>query len=175
MKKTVLLFTTSKRGVTIKYLNRLFLLLLLLSQLPTMAQEAVLSSGGNASGNGASVSYSLGQLVNETYIGTNGKLTLGVQQPFEIQVINGTEDNKINLFVKVYPNPTTNVLTLKVDNFDFTNALIQLYDVEGKLLLSKIMTTDETLINMQSFTPALYILKITDNQKVIKSFKIIKN
>ena len=140
-----------------------------------MAQEAVLSSGGNASGNGASVSYSLGQLVNETYIGTNGKLTLGVQQPFEIQVINGTEDNKINLFVKVYPNPTTNVLTLKVDNFDFTNALIQLYDVEGKLLLSKIMTTDETLINMQSFTPALYILKITDNQKVIKSFKIIKN
>ena len=52
--------------------------LLLLSIGALQAQEAVLSAGGNATGNGGSVSYSIGQ-VAYTASGTNGTVTQGVQ------------------------------------------------------------------------------------------------
>jgi hypothetical protein len=48
------------------------------------AQEAIPASGGNGSGNGGSVSYSIGQVVDATYTGLSGSVAQGVQQPYEI-------------------------------------------------------------------------------------------
>ena len=138
------------------------------------AQTAIVSSGGVTTGNGSSVSYSLGELVNGNYTGSNGNLALGIQQPFEIQVVNGIDDTRISLLIQAFPNPTTDYLTLKSENFDFTNAAIQLYDMEGRLLWHKAMATNEARISLLDFAAAIYILRIMDNQKEIKSFKIIK-
>lgn len=137
------------------------------------AQSAIVSTGGDVLSNG-SLSYSVGQLVGETYKGTNGSLSMGVQQPFEIQIVNGIKDTRISLSMQAFPNPTTDYLTLKSENFDFTNAAIQLYDMEGRLLWHKAMATNEARISLLDFAAAIYILRIMDNQKEIKSFKIIK-
>jgi hypothetical protein len=139
------------------------------------AQSTVVASGGVTTGNGSSVSYSLGQLVSDNYTGSNGSLTIGIQQSFEIQVVNGVEDTRFQLLVKAYPNPTTDELTLTADNVDLSHSTIELYDMEGRILLQKAITTKEVTLNMRDFVPAAYILRILDKQKEIKSFKIIKN
>ncbi|WP_159476557.1 T9SS type A sorting domain-containing protein [Dyadobacter sp. 3J3] len=49
----------------------------------SVAQQANVSSGGNATGSGGSVSYSLGQIFYTSVAVSNGKVSQGVQQPFD--------------------------------------------------------------------------------------------
>ncbi|MEA2042102.1 MAG: T9SS type A sorting domain-containing protein [Bacteroidota bacterium] len=140
------------------------------------AQESINATGRDASGSGGSVSYSIGQVVYTTNTGTNGSVAQGVQQPYEISVVIGIEQAKgINLELSVYPNPTIEYLTLKVENYNNKNLSYQLFDVNGKLIENKKLANNETKINMINFVPANYLLKIIDNQKEVKTFKIIKN
>jgi hypothetical protein len=140
------------------------------------AQESVNATGGNASGSGGSASYSVGQVVYTTNTGTNGSVAQGVQQPFEISVVTGLEEAKeINLMVTAYPNPTTDFLTLKVDSFELSTLSFQLYDMNGKLLQNKKVTDNETSINMSKLVPATYFVKVTEGNKELKTFKIIRN
>lgn len=143
------------------------------------AQESANASGGNASGNGGSVSYSVGQVVCATNSGTTGTVAEGVQQSYEISVITGFEDIKwINLNCSVYPNPTTDYLTLKIDapaSIRIYNLWYQLYDMNGKLFGSGKLESSDTQIAMKKLVPETYLLEVLDQDKIIKSFKIIKN
>lgn len=140
------------------------------------AQEAIPASGGNASGSGGTVNYTVGQVVYTTNTGTNGSVAQGVQQPYEISVVSEIEQTKdIYLMCTIYPNPTTNFLTLKIENFNNKNLSYQLYDIQGKLLENKKMNENNTIIVMKNLVPAIYFLKVIKENKEIKIFKIIKN
>ena len=81
----------------------------------------------------------------------------------------------------VYPNPTTDFLILKINGNDVQTRhvlshqyIASLYDMKGKLLESKKLTSNETTITMENFVVGTYFLKVANNQKEIKTFKIIK-
>jgi hypothetical protein len=117
----------------------------------------------------------VGQVVYTTNTGTNGSLAQGVQQPYEISVVSGIKEAiDIALLCSAYPNPTTDFLTLKVENYSFENLRYHLYDIQGKLMESKILTSDETSIEMNRFTPATYLLIVIHNNIEVKTFRIIK-
>ena len=140
------------------------------------AQTSVNATGGNASGSGGSASYSVGQLAYTTNTGTNGSVSEGVQQPFEISIVTGIEEAKgINLSVSAYPNPTTDYLTLSIGEFDISNLSYQLYDMNGKLLQNEKITGNQTSIAMGNLVPANYFVKVIQGNKEVKTFKIIKN
>lgn len=143
------------------------------------AQESANVSGGNASGYGGSISYSVGQVVYSTNLGTTGTVAEGVQQSYEISVITGFEDIKwMNLNCSVHPNPTTDYLTLKIDvsaSIRTHNLSYQLYDMNGKLFGSGKLESSDTQIAMNKLVPETYLLEVFDQDKIIKSFKIIKN
>lgn len=140
------------------------------------AQETIPITGGNASGSGGSVSYTIGQTFYTTNTGSNGSVAEGVQQPYEISVIIGIEEtNGINLSVSAYPNPTTDFLLLKVESEKFKDLSYQLFDLNAKLLESKKLVSNETSIVMSNLVPATYFLKVTEGNKEVKTFRIIKN
>jgi len=140
------------------------------------AQESVNATGGNASGSGGSASYSVGQVVYTTNTGTNGSVSQGVQQPYEISVVTGIEEAKgINLSVSAYPNPTTDYLTLSIGEFEISNLSYQLYDMNGKLLQSEKISGNQTSIVMSNLVPSSYFVKVIQGNKEVKTFKIIKN
>jgi len=140
------------------------------------AQESVNATGGNASGSGGSASYSVGQVAYQTHTGTNGSVSEGVQQPFEISVVTAIEEAKgINLSFTAYPNPTTDYLTLEVKEFELSNLHFQLYDINGKLLQNEKITGNQTSIVMSNLVPATYFVKVVQENKEVKTFKIIKN
>jgi hypothetical protein len=152
------------------------ILLLGLGLTDLQAQTATPATGGNASGSGGSVSYSIGQVVYSTNTSANGTVIQGVQQPFEISVVTGIEEAKgINLSVLAYPNPTTDYLTLEVKEFELSNLSFQLFDMNGKLLQSEKITGNQTSIVTSNLVPAMYFVKVIQNQKEVKTFKIIKN
>ena len=140
------------------------------------AQESVNATGGNASGNGGSASYTFGQVVYTTNTGTNGSVAQGVQQSYEISAETGIEESKgINLTMTAYPNPTSDYLTLSVDNIELSNLSYQLYDMKGKLLQNGKITDNPTSIVMNNLVPASYFVKVFQGNKEVKTFKVIKH
>ena len=143
------------------------------------AQETIPATGGNATGSGGTINYTVGQLVYTTNTGTTGSVAQGVQQPYEISVVSGVDETEnINLILSAYPNPTTDFLTLKIDassTLSIQSMSHQLYDISGKLLESKKIEGNETSIDMKNLVPAIYFLKVIQGSKELKTFKIIKN
>ena len=140
------------------------------------AQQVTTTAGGNASSIGGSVSYSIGQIVYKSNYTSIGSVSQGVQQPYEIYSVSGiSENNGINILLSAYPNPTTNYLTLKVENYKTGNLIYQLYDMSGQLLIEQKVTSNETPIIMERYSNGSYILKIWDSTTELKSIKIIKN
>lgn len=144
------------------------------------AQETIPASGGNATGSGGSVSYTVGQVVYSTNAGADGSVAQGVQQPYEISVVTGVDQlRNVTLTCRAYPNPTTNFLTLEIEDEMPEQFSASLYDLSGKLLQSLKVIGRETTIPMETLAPATYFLKIeaktNSTSNNFKSFKIIKH
>jgi len=74
----------------------------------------------------------------------------------------------------IYPNPTNNVLTLKVDQTSFSERdRLQLFSVIGEQLYSSNINFQQTTVDLSKFPEGTYIL-ITSIDGIQKSFKILK-
>ena len=138
------------------------------------AQQTTASAGGDASGIGGTFSYSIGQVVYTYNYGTDVIVAQGVQQPFEISTL-GLDNYQINLVMQTYPNPTKDYLVLNVHALDLSNMIFQLYDVNGRLIETRTMFSPIETICMMNLPSSVYVLKVINNNKEVKSFKIIKN
>lgn len=156
-----------------KMLSCIFLLGIGLSGLH--AQEALVTSGGDATGVGGSTSYSIGQVMYLSHSGSKGSVAQGVQHAYQISVTAGLNDNfGIDLELSAYPNPTTDFLTLKVENHANSNLSYYLYDMAGTLLDSQNVKDNLTSIEMFEYNSGAFFLKIMNDQIDVKTFKIIK-
>lgn len=138
------------------------------------AQQSVTASGNNATGSGGSSSYSIGQVIYISNHGTNGNVTQGLQQPYEISTLGIDELPEMNLQFLAYPNPTTDFLTLSIKNYSTDNMRYQLFEISGKTLKNNKLTGGRTDIDMTNYESGLYFLKIIENNREIKTFKIMK-
>lgn len=139
------------------------------------AQNGIVGTGGEASGSGGTVSYSVGQVVYTTNSGTNGSMAQGVQQPYEISAVTELNETNMGIALFAYPNPTKGFLTLSIENYDPKKLSYQLYDVEGKLLESNPLKSNRTTFEMGKLPASTYFLKVINDQKSVKTFTIIKN
>ena len=140
------------------------------------AQQSTNSAGGNASGTGGSVSYSIGQMNYTTNTGTSGSVCQGVQIPYEIYAVTSVDDAKdLNINLSAFPNPTFDNLTLKIEGTAAKNLCYLLFDMNGKLLANQKLVEAETKIAMNNYAAATYFIKIIENNNTLKTFKIIKN
>ena len=143
--------------------------------------ESLVTAGGDSVTIGGEVSYTLGQLSEATLYDINESedtlyvVQQGIQQPYEIAEILGMEETAISLSVVAYPNPTYEVLTLKIENYKNEELTYQLHDLQGKLLDRNLVMGSSTTINMAGLSPNMYLLSISSDQSLIKTFRIIKN
>ena len=171
--KNVKVNSESTGGRVLKIVALLFFTFVI-SLSTLLAQEALMASGGNASGSGGSVSYSVGQIVYTTNTGSDGSAAQGVQQSFRNSVVTGLGDEGISLHCTVYPNPATDFITIKVEDFDFSTLSLFLFDLQGNLLESKKIENDETIIFTENLVPSIYILKVVHTDQKETLFRIVK-
>jgi hypothetical protein len=141
--------------------------------LTTQAQQATTATGGNALGSGGSASYSLGQAAYTSSAGATGSVSQGVQQAYEIVTL-GTNEIAMTISPSVFPNPTTDNLTLQVKDFSTDKLNYELYNMQGMLLETKQINANQTQINMSRLPIATYFIKVISDNKQVQSFKIIK-
>ncbi len=154
--------------------RNILLLLFGLGVNAVFAQNSVVITGSNATGNEGSVSYSVGQIATNTISSSDGTISEGVQQSYEIFTIGFDEISKILLSANVFPNPSTEYLILTIFDCDITNLSYQLFDINGKLIKGSKIKGTETRIDMQNMESNLYFVHVFNGNQEIKTFKIIK-
>lgn len=138
------------------------------------SQVSTNATGGTASGNGGTVTYSIGQVLFEQANNGEFLITQGIQHAYEIYT-NEKEEIKSSFSFNVYPNPTSDNLTIFIKEGIVDKQYCQLYDALGKLLIKESINSNYTQISLSNLPTAAYNLCIynKENQKV-QSYTIIK-
>lgn len=136
------------------------------------SQEVVSPAGAHHQGEAMSISWTLGEVVIETFASGEYILTQGMHQG-ELLVTSIYEHEMIS--VNVFPNPVSNVLHIKFANDLMLDKLtMQLFDVSGNLIDSQKLSHQETLYPFQNFKPGVYMLSITLESGERQTFRIVK-
>ena len=156
--------------------NSLFFLSFLLSfSMNAQTSHQVLSAtGGDATGSGGTVAFSVGQIVYTTSTGTTGSVAQGVEQAYEISSV-GIKETALNISLSIFPNPTSDFLTIKVEDYNNEALSYNLIDEQGKSVLNEQITNQDTQVAMSTLARGIYFINVLQANKKIQTFKIIKN
>lgn len=138
------------------------------------AQQAIIPAGNNAQSGTGAVSYSVGQIFYEPQMSATGKITPGVQQPYEIFSL-ATNENLVQSNISVYPNPVKDFLIVDFNSEKLENSSYQFFDATGKIIIQGNLKSVKSQISASSLATGMYILRITNAGQIVKTFKIIKN
>ncbi len=138
------------------------------------AQEVIATGGNYRETVDGSLAWTVGETVIETFSNVNNSLTQGMHQSkLIITAIYELEGSDLN--ISVFPNPVDEFLKINIEIEEYSMMKCVLYDIEGKLLKQIEVTGNETFIQIGSYKPATYLLKIFVNNIEIKDYKIIKH
>ena len=73
--------------------------------------------------------------------------------------------------IHTYPNPTSSILTIEYSLND--DLLFELFSIEGKKVLQKVLTEKRSKLNMSQLSKGRYFVHITQNKKVFSQQIVI--
>lgn len=133
------------------------------------------SAGGEGSGEGGSISISVGQLSYTTISDPQLEIYQGVQIPaFNDAGTIAPAEKPLKIDIQAYPNPTTDYFVLNVQNYENEDLTYEFYNLQGKLIETKPINSSKTTINSSNLEAAVYLLRISYKNIPIKTLKIIK-
>lgn len=138
------------------------------------AQQANVAAGNTIESSMGSVSFSVGQTHYQSFESASGKVSQGVQQPYEIFVLS-TENTALQGKISVYPNPVKDFLMIDFKSDQRENANYQVFDTTGKLILKGDLKNIKNEIDASTLPVGMYILSISNENETLKTYKIIKN
>ncbi len=136
--------------------------------------DVIGSAGTFATSASGSMSWTIGEVMTETYSSANNFFTQGFHQPdtsFVISVIDNAQPN-----ISVYPNPV-------IDNviIDFSassgNYSVEIFDMQGQLLRKEPISANQKQLNISflDFANGMYFLNIINKETNTRSsYKINK-
>jgi hypothetical protein len=83
----------------------------------------------------------------------------------DLELTSAMSKNEIeNIEIEVYPNPTNNVLNIKLD-LKYIGTNYSVIDNSGKVILTGLITSHLTAINTEILSEGIYSLSAGDNIK----------
>lgn len=116
--------------------------------------------------------YDANMLINSDGWGDQG--LLAIFEDFDCNPSVGVNEIYTYDLVKIYPNPVKNEIQIKLENVE--TATLHIYDIQGKVVYSEIIKSENSIIDATTFSKGFYLFKIIDdNGRVIHSEKVVKN
>lgn len=135
-------------------------------------ESQIISTAGNISNAGKQLSWTIGEPVIFTLSDNENRvLTQGFHQP--TVVINAINDYAPEISVSVFPNPTSQIITIKLERIN-KNMEVEFYNSEGRLVLKEVMEHQIKVFDVSAFPGGLYYLYLKNQNQNLKTFKIIK-
>ena len=138
------------------------ILLVSISVLSAQSQQAdryLLSTAGGILENQISLEFSIGETVAGDLV--SGEQIENLYQGFiqnNEDIISATFDLIVLEGIAIFPNPTSDFISITSTNMDEAN--VSIFDLEGRSIITGIMKTGELLIDVQRVTTGMYTLML---------------
>ena len=120
------------------------------------------------------LSEHIGEPVIETSEGTSATLTQGFQQS-RLELVELDEVVPEELDFSIYPNPAKDNINIEIKGYEGDDITIELYDINGKILMNKKINAELTSIDVSIYPAAKYLLKMYNADRSISStYQVIK-
>jgi type IX secretion system substrate protein len=140
----------------------------------SVSPEVTASAGDHFSGTNVQLSWTIGEIMVETYVNDMNQLTQGFHQANLI--VSAVEDQIEWVQINVFPNPTSNILNIEWSENEASHTM-SLYDASGKLLMSQKKSYQfmPDSLDLSAYPAGSYLLRFTNhNKNQVKTFKILK-
>jgi hypothetical protein len=165
-------------------MKHIFFILLLLGVSSAWAQsiapQAVNTVGVKMTQSNGSLSFTVGDLVVKNQTDANGN-SLGSgftnSATGSTIVLSVSKPEKAILNVAVYPNPTTDLLTVDIASTNLSRLVVEITDLQGKTLSSSQYAgiSNKIGINTAGYSAGTYLLLLKDESgTLLGNYKIIK-
>ncbi len=141
-----------------------------LAQTPDIARQGISASGATFQQSTGFITQSIGEVITLTLTGSGQYLTQGFVQGKFVRV--AVEDFP-DFAMSVFPNPVNDLLVMQVDLLQ--DMQYTLHDVTGVLIERGLVLNERTEIDFSQLPPAVYILRVFDNNQQIRVFQIVKH
>ncbi len=138
------------------------------------AQDGFSSVGGDISSSTGSEAFSVGLVVYTELCGSGGSACQGVEQAYEIFSV-AIQEIPSDINCKVFPNPASDRLVVQLAELGDCNLYYRFYNTQGCLLVHGDLISPQTELNTADFPSGIYFLNVTQSNRIVQSFKIIKN
>lgn len=150
-----------------------FLFLIFLCTIRVEAQEVVSSAGNNHQAGDIAISWTLGEVAIASFFSDDLILTQGMHQP--VLIVTSVEDCIACSYKFVlYPNPAAEYVMLEFDNTGVAAFNYRLFNASGSILDFGSIDQSGQRIKLSDYKNGYYILSIYEENKLVKTFNIIK-
>ena len=138
----------------------------------SISKQVIAPAGSTISNGNNQLSYTAGEVVIGAMTDEDGSFQLGngYYPSLDLSVLS-IESPTTNLLVKVYPNPTKELIFI---THPISNSFkVFISDLTGKVLFQKEVGKQEP-INIERYPTGTYLINVTTEDKKTNSYKIIK-
>ena len=163
-------------------MKKLLLILLMIISIESIFSQSIsrevnASTGEYFINSNSSISWTLGEIVTETFVSDDNTLTQGFQQSL-LYVFSINENTDSIFIINVFPNPTNSILNININSKIKTSLSLKLFDIHGNCLFDKEINGNKNFyekINFSNYRNSMYLLKIISSKNnFVKSYKIQK-
>lgn len=150
----------------------------------SISSDVEASAGASFTEDGYTIDWTVGELSTQTYYPIGGvvenyMLTEGFHQPNNFWGDYEPHDEAAGIEelaaeCNVYPNPVSEKLYIEMIIEDEASYTAQIMDITGNIVSKSEFNTQKHEINMQHCNAGIYLLKVYNNQKIVKIIKITK-
>jgi len=155
------------------------MLLSTMSSAQSIAPQSVNSAGTKMTQANGSLSFTVGELVVLSQTDSQGNtLGSGFTAGATITTLSIQEPDAAVLNVNVFPNPTSDLVNIRINHSSIEQVVVSISDVQGKEVYNgKYAGLTNTIgINTTAYAPGTYILSLkNNNNQELGTYKIIKN
>jgi len=150
----------------------LILLITTFSYSQTISKQVVSAAGKTQSNSNLEITWTLGEPIVGLMTNGGNQLGNGYHPSLNLQALS-MEENNLDLQIKVYPNPTTQLLY--VSHPELNSFGVQIVDLNGKQIYSGTISKDQPL-DVSNYSQGIYMVTIENKENTKKNtYKIIKN
>jgi len=149
----------------------LILLVTTIGYSQTISKQVIGTAGKTQTNSNLKVSWTAGEPVVGLMTAGGNQLGNGYYPAMDLQALN-VEDNTLDVKIKVYPNPTSQMLY--VSHPELNSFSIQITDLNGKAIYSGVINR-ETPLDVSNYTQGMYLVTISSKETNKKNtYKVIK-
>ncbi len=150
-----------------------------MSYAQNIAPQSVNSGGTKMTQANGSLSFTVGELVVLSQTDSDGNsIGVGFTAGATLTTVSIQEADATVLDVKVYPNPTTELVNIQINHSTIDHVLVTITDLQGKEVYNgKYAGISNVIgINTASYATGTYVLFLKNlNNQVLGTYKIIKH